>query len=94
MTDVPDGTYRHKVPHLTVGQLLQALKELPAEMSIRISVAATPTGYSPRDPYDHDFVLAGTRIYDGNDVPSDYLILDADFSSGLYMLPERDRGEG
>ncbi len=49
---------------------------------------------SARDPYDHDFVLAGTRIYDGNDVPFDYLILDADFSSGLYMLPERDRAGG
>jgi hypothetical protein len=71
------------------------LKEgLPAETSIRISAATIPTSYSPRDPYDHDFVLPGIRIYDGNDAPSDYLILDADFSSGLYMLPERDRAGG
>lgn len=86
MTATPDGTYRHDVPHLTVGELREALNVLPADMEIRISTVEAPTTRVPRVPGNHDLVLAGTRIYDGDDVLTDYLILEADFSSGPYML--------
>jgi len=85
--DYHNGRYRHDVERWTVGQLRDALRDLPGDMMLRVEVADAPSTNHP-DPWGNDqFVVTNATIDDGGDFSTGDLVVRVDYSSDWYMLP-------
>lgn len=84
--------YEHAVRAWTVGELRQALADLPDALPVRVAVPQVPTTLCPDEEQDARYVVTGTSdaaphydtlLRDGEEV----LILLADHPSATYMRP-------
>ncbi|MER5747715.1 DUF6225 family protein [Streptomyces sp. NPDC002225] len=90
MTDLHDfELHEHAVPQWTVGELRQALADLPDALPVRVAVPRVPTTLRPDEDQDARYVVTGTSnaaprydtlLRDGDEV----LILLADYPSAAY----------
>jgi hypothetical protein len=89
--------YEHSVPQWTVGELRQALADLPDALPVRVAVPQVPTTLRPDEDQDARYVVTGTS----NAAPrydtllrdcDEVLILLADYPSAAYM--RRSTGVG
>lgn len=86
--DHDNGRYRHDVQRWTVGQLRDALRDLPDDTVLRVEVARVPSSGHP-DPWgDDQFVVTDASVDDDEDYSTGDLVLRVDYSSDWYMLPE------
>ncbi|MQS14768.1 hypothetical protein F7Q99_31565 [Streptomyces kaniharaensis] len=95
--DMEIERYRHETVELTVGELLEALSELPAEAPIRIDVPLSPRSGETRDSVDSGvshFVVSGVVLHDADYLYRDEVVLQADFCSAWYVRPVTPRDEG
>ncbi|MGI5149524.1 DUF6225 family protein [Plantactinospora sp. CA-294935] len=89
-SDYRDGRYRHDVRRWTVGQLREALRDLPDEAGLRVEVALAPSTGHP-DPWGNDqFVVTSAAVDDKDDFSTGDLVIRVDYSSGSYMLPRKN----
>jgi len=75
---------------LTVGELLEALRGLPAETPVRIDVPPGPRTGGMRDRVDSStshFVVSGVVLHDADHLYRDEVVLRADFASDGYVRP-------
>ncbi|MER5617543.1 hypothetical protein [Streptomyces sp. NPDC002215] len=89
--------YRHEAVELTVGELLEALRGMPAEAPLRIDVPLRPRSGEMRDSVDSGvghFVVSGVVLHDADHLRQDEVVLQADFCSEWYVRPVEPRIEG
>ena len=78
--------YRHDVQHWTVGQLREAIRELPDETVLRVEVASAPSTGHP-DPWGNDqFTVTDAIFDDDGDYSTGHLVVRVDYPSDWYML--------
>ncbi|MFF9193924.1 DUF6225 family protein [Streptomyces sp. NPDC014779] len=82
--------YRHETVELTAGELLEALRRLPADAPVRIDVPSAPRTAETRDEVDSGhghFVVSGVVLHDADHLHRDEVVLRADFASDWYVRP-------
>lgn len=89
MADEKIERFWHEVERLTVGQLRDALRDLPDDMVLRVEVAFGPSTSHP-DPWgDDQYVVTAAIVDDGEHLYADEFVVRVDYSTDWYVRPMR-----
>lgn len=89
MTDDEVEGYWHEVERMTVGQLRDALRDLPDDMVLRVEVAFGPSTSHP-DPWGNDqYVVTAAAVDEGEHLRADEFVVRVDYPTDWYVRPMR-----
>jgi Family of unknown function (DUF6225) len=79
----------HEVERMTVGQLRDAIQDLPDDMVLRVEVAFGPSTSHP-DPWGNDqYVVTAAAVDDGEHLHADELVVRVDYPTDWYVRRTR-----